>query len=672
MSGFSNPAVDAPLAQDIAKTLRYLAADGVQAANSGHPGMPMGCADIAAVLLTRFLRMDPADTNWFNRDRFVLSAGHGSMLLYSMLHLAGYLPMEELKKFRQIGSMTPGHPEVHEVPGVDVTTGPLAAGFATAAGLALAERMLADRYNRPGCEVVDHFTYVIMGDGCNMEGLSQEAASLAGHLKLGKLIAIYDDNEISIEGSTELAFTEDVNARYESLGWHVQDIDGHDHAAIAQAVINAQNETEKPSIIVAHTTIGKGAPNKAGKASSHGEPLGVEELLAAKQADNWPTEGFYVPEAVTVDFATRKEQWAKIRKAHDELLAAYAQAHGDEAGELKRIAEGKLPEGWKNATPTFEADEKGLATRASGGKVLNAFAAAIDELVGGSADLAPSTKTEITSGKWTDFIAPGSYAGRNIHFGVREHAMGNMVNGLALHGLIPFAATFMVFHDYMRPAVRLAALQNCRSIFVYTHDSFYVGEDGPTHQPIEHMAAMRSIPRLAVMRPADANEVAYAWQYAIGRADGPTAMALTRQNLPTLDRTKYAPADGVLKGGYVLDDDENAEMILVATGSEVSLALDTAKQLREQGRKVRVVSMPCLDLFYQQPQEYQDAVLPKTIAKRVVLEAGIRQGWEGIIGWDGVFVGMDDFGQSGPQQLLAKKFGFTVDAVMEKIQKAGL
>ncbi len=659
-------AIDPELSQKIATTIRFLAADGVQKAKSGHPGMPMGCADIATVLLTRVLRIDPSDTNWFNRDRFVLSAGHGSMLIYSMLHLAGVLSMDDLKQFRQYGSKTPGHPEVHDVPGVDVTGGPLAAGFATSAGLALAERMLAQRYSD---DVIDHFTYVIMGDGCHMEGLSQEAASFAGHLKLGKIIAFYDDNEISIEGSTNIAFTENVNKRYEALGWHVQDIDGHNHDAIAAAVEEAQNDP-RPSLIVCHTVIGRGAPKKQGTASSHGEPLGEEEILAAKKAIGWSEETFYVPCEVYDYFKTRRAEWAAIRKEWDAKLAGLEKSEPKAAAEIKRIIAGEMPANWEKARPTFPADPKGMASRASSGKVLNAFAAVIDELVGGSADLAPSNKSEMTAGKWNGYVSAGEYFNRNIHFGVREHAMGNIVNGLALHGLIPFGATFLVFHDYMRAAVRLSSIMHCRSIWLYTHDSFYVGEDGPTHQPVEQLASLRAIPRLHLMRPADANEVAYAWQHALSRKDAPTAFAMTRQDLPTLDREKYACACGTLKGGYVLSDDENAEIMFIATGSEVSLALSVAEELRTQGRKVRIVSMPCLDLFREQPADYQAAVIPASITRRVVLEAGIRQGWEGYLGSDGIFVGKEDFGTSGPYKVLAEKFGFTKEAVLAKIKAA--
>jgi len=667
------PALDATTAQTLANTIRFLSADGVQAANSGHPGMPMGCADIAAVLISRFMRIDPTDTTWFNRDRFALSAGHGSMLLYSMLHVAGILELDDLRNFRQFGSKTPGHPEVRDVPGVDITTGPLASGFASGIGLAMAETLLAARYNGSDCcggQPVDHFTYAIMGDGCNMEGLSNEAASLAGHLKLGKFIAFYDDNEISIEGDTNLAFTENVNARYEAMEWHVQDIDGHDHDAIAEAIIAAQGD-ERPSLIVAHTTIGRGAPTKAGTASSHGEPLGVDEIIAAKKAIGWSDETFQVPAVVTELTKTLRARWAEERKAYDANFAAYEACCSTKAGELTRIIEGKLPENWEDACPNFDAGDA-LATRASGGKVMNAFGAVIPELVGGSADLAPSTKTEIKSDPWGTFYAVDNREGRNLHFGVREQAMGFIVNGLALHGLVPFGATFMVFHDYMRSAVRLSAIQSLGCIWVYTHDSFYVGEDGPTHQPIEHLASLRAIPRLHVMRPADANEAAYAWQHAIARRNGPTAMAMTRQNLKTIDRTENGCACQTLRGGYVLSEDDGADLLLIATGSEVELAMDSAAELRSQGRKVRIVSIPCLDLFREQPADYQASVIPCSMKNRVVMEAGIRMGWEGILGCKGVFIGKEGFGMSGPAATLATEYGFTVENVLAKIAEAGL
>ncbi|MBN2712575.1 MAG: transketolase, partial [Planctomycetes bacterium] len=500
--------VDPVLAQKIANTIRFLSADGVQAANSGHPGLPMGCADIATVLLSRVLRIDPADEKWSNRDRFVLSAGHGSMLLYSMLYLAGFLTLEDLKNFRQVGSRTPGHPEYGDTPGVDMTAGPLGAGFSSAVGMAIAERTMADMYNTPKFDVVDHFTYVLMGDGCHMEGVTQEAASLAGHLKLGRLIAIYDDNEISIEGSTELAFTENVNARYEALGWHVQDIDGHDHEAIANAIAEAQKVWNKPSLIVAHTKIGRGAPHAEGTHECHGAPLGEEELAAAKANMNWPNEKFYVPQEVLDWAESRRAEWKKGRAKWNGIYDEYSSSHKTIAKEFDRVVKGELPKMWKQATPNFPAGTK-MATRVAGGKVMNAFAEVIPELIGGSADLAPSTKTELKTGEYPGFIAPGNYLGRNIHFGVREHAMGGIMNGIALHGgFVPFGSTFMVFADYMRPPVRLAAIMNIQSIFVWTHDSIFVGEDGPTHQPIEHLASLRCIPRLDTFRPCDANETA--------------------------------------------------------------------------------------------------------------------------------------------------------------------
>ncbi len=659
---YQREALPAELAGSIANTIRFLSADAIQAANSGHPGLPMGCADIATVLLSRFLRVDPADPTWFNRDRFILSAGHGSMLVYSMLYLQGYISLDDLTQFRQFESKTPGHPELGDVPGVDMTTGPLGAGFSTAAGISIAERMLAERFSP---DVIDHYTYVLMGDGCNMEGVTQEAASLAGHLGLGRMIAIYDDNEISIEGDTDLAFTENVNARYEALGWHVQDIDGHDHDAIAAAIVAAQEETTRPSLIVAHTTIGKGAPTLAGSASSHGAPLGEDEIIAGKAAIGWGAETFHVPAEVNVWAESFRASLSPLRLQWDSAMANFAAADSTKAAELDRLIAGELPKGWQDARPTFDADVKGIASRASGGKALNAFAAVIDELVGGSADLAPSCKTEMTSGNYTDFISRGHYAGRNIHFGVREHAMGNILNGLALHGLVPLGSTFMVFSDYMRPPIRLAALMGLRSIFVFTHDSFYVGEDGPTHQPIEHIAAMRAIPNLHVMRPGDANETAYAWQYAIGRSNGPTTLALTRQNLPTLDRTVYASAEGTLKGGYVLDTDDANDYLLIASGSEVSVAVGAAKLLRDAGKTVRVVSMPCLDAFETQPGSYQAEVLAGE--KIVVIEAGIEQGWGRTLGRDGLFLGMDDFGKCGPCATLAEYYGLTAPKVAESI-----
>ncbi|MDR3212151.1 MAG: transketolase [Planctomycetota bacterium] len=661
------------LAAKIANTIRFLSADAVQKANSGHPGAPMGMAEIATVLLTRFLRIDPKDEKWSNRDRFVLSSGHACMLLYSMLYFQGYLTLEDLTNFRQLGSRTPGHPEYGEVPGVEATTGPLGAGFSMAVGMSIGERMLAETYNTPKFDVVDHFTYVLMGDGCHMEGITNEAASLAGHLRLGRLIVLYDDNHITIEGDTSLAFTENVGQRYEALNWHVQHIDGHDCQAIAQAIEAAQSETTRPSLIVARTIIGKGAPTKAGSHHVHGAPIGDAEIAAGKAAIGFPNQPFYVPPEVAEYFEVRRGELHALRQDWNQLFGEYEKKHRSSARELIRVLSGELPKQWKKAVPEFPSD-KALASRSSGGQIMNKLGTVLPELVGGSADLAPSNNTEIKTGASPDFIGPGSFLGRNIHFGVREHAMGGVLNGLALHGgFIPYGGTFMVFHDYMRGAVRLSSLMRLRTIFVYTHDSFYVGEDGPTHEPVEHLAALRALPRLHVWRPADANEAIYAWQAAIERRDGPSVLALTRQNLPTLDRNAFAPARESLKGMYILWSTlgKPLDVLIVATGSEVHLGLAVAKALAEEGRGVRVVSAPCLEAFALQPEGYRKKVLPRRPRKRLVLEAGIIQGWEGIMGETGLFVGMDDFGISGPANQVAAKLGFTPEAVLTKIREAG-
>ncbi len=667
------PALDAALAQKIAHTLRFLSADAVEKAKSGHPGMPMGCAEIATVLLTRFLRLDPDDPTWINRDRLVLSAGHGAALLYAMLHLAGYLTLEDLQQFRQTDSRTPGHPEHGATPGVEVTTGPLASGFAASLGMTLAERIMAEMYNTPKYELIDHYTYVLMSDGCHMEGVSNEAASLAGHLKPGRLIALYDDNEISIEGPTDLAFTENVNTRYEALGWQVIDVaDGHDQDAVAGAITEAQKEISRPSLIVCHTKIARGAPNLEGDAAAHGAALGEDELAAAKKALGCSEEWFHVPPEVRTFFEQKQASWREERQEWNAMLEAFEGKHKAIAKEFKRVLGRELPNQWKHARPTFEAGTE-VATRNAGGEVMNAFGEVLPELIGGSGDLAPSTKTVIKTGRYPEFLAPKMFLGRNFHYGVREHAMGHITNGLALHGgFIPFCSTFMVFHDYMRPSLRLAAIMKQHLIHVYTHDSIFVGEDGPTHQPVEHLAAIRCIPRVHLLRPCDGNETAYAWQHALARQDGPTALALSRQKLPTLDRETYAPADGTLKGGYILFDEEEgpAEILLIASGSEVHLAIELSTMLREAGRTVRIVSMPSLDLFKEQSQGYRRRILPKRIKRRAVLEAGVVDGWEGILGDNGVFVGMRDFGVSGPYKELAQKFGFTADAVLDKLAEA--
>ncbi len=668
------PAIDADLSQKIANTIRWLSADGVQAANSGHPGLPMGCADIAAVLLTRVFNIDPEDDKWANRDRFILSAGHGSMLLYSMCHLIGYLELDDLKNFRQLGSKTPGHPEFGYTKGVDFTGGPLGAGFAASVGMALSERMISEMYNTPSYELTDHFTYVLMGDGCNQEGISQEAASLAGHLKLGRLIAIYDSNKIQIDGCTDICFTEDVAKRYEADEWHVQTIDGHNHEAIANAIAAAQDVTDKPSLIIAKTTIGKGSPNKQGTSGTHGAPLGADEILAGKKAMGWSEESFHVPAEVYKFFKTRQADWKADRAEWDAMLDDFTKKHANLAKEYLRVKAGELPKQWKNSTLEFPAGES-IATRASGGKILDAFAEILPELVGGSADLVESNKTLITKGEFTqyEFIEPQMYLARNIHYGVREHAMGQITNGMAAYGgFIPFCATFLVFSDYLRPAIRLAALQKLQALYIFTHDSIFVGEDGPTHQPIEHIASLRCMPNVDVFRPADANEAAYAYQYAFARQDGPTVMALSRQNLPTLDREEFAPARDTLKGGYILEKDPEgiAEICLIASGSEVTLALEVAGVLREAGRTVRVVSMPSLDVFKKQSDGYKKKVLPKRFKNRCVIEAGVIDGWEGILGEKGIFIGMDSFGESGPAGKVAEHFGFTVDSVLDKLAEA--
>ncbi|MCC6444504.1 MAG: transketolase [Armatimonadetes bacterium] len=647
-------------------TIRMLSADGVQKAKSGHPGLPMGAAAMAYVLWTRFLKHNPADPKWPDRDRFVLSAGHGSMLLYSLLHLTGYdLPLEELKRFRQWGSMTPGHPEYGFVPGVETTTGPLGQGFGNGIGMAVAERHLAAVFNRPGHEVVDHFTYAIVSDGDLMEGVASEAASLAGHLKLGKLIYLYDDNHISIEGSTSLAFTEDVGKRFDAYGWHTQHIDGNDLEAAAGAIRAAQAEKERPSLIVARTQIGYGSPNKQGKAEVHGEPLGEEELKATKQALGWPPEPmFYIPKEALQNFRKAVEKGKKRQAEWEAAFKGYAAEYADRAAEWESRMKGDLPGGWEAEVPVFKPEGGAVATRDASGKALNAIAAKIPALVGGSADLAPSTKTFM---KDMGAVGPGDYAGRNLHFGVREHAMGSISNGMALHGgLIPYCSTFLIFSDYMKPTVRLASLMHQRVLFIYTHDSIGVGEDGPTHQPIEQLAGLRSIPNMTVIRPADANETAAAWKVALRHRSGPVAFALTRQKLPVLDRSIYPSADNLEKGAYILVDTEGKEpgIILIATGSEVSVTLKAAESLKEQGIATRVVSMPSCELFDRQPEDYRREVLPPAVTKRLAVEAASTMGWHKYVGSEGDVIGLDRFGASAPAEVVMEQLGFTPENIV--------
>lgn len=650
----------------IANTVRGLSMDGVQRANSGHPGMPMGAADIGAVLFTKFLKHNPANPLWFDRDRYVQSAGHGSMLLYSLLHLSGYdLGMDELKNFRQWGSRTPGHPEHGLTPGVETTTGPLGQGCGNAVGMALAEAMLAARFNREGFPIVDHRTFVIAGDGCMMEGVSHEAFSLAGHLRLHKLIVIYDSNRITIEGSTDLTYSDDVRKRMEGYHWNVLEIDGHSHAEIERALAAATAEKERPTFIIARTHIGKGAPHKQDTAHAHGEPLGVDELRAAKQALGIPLEPeFNVPEQVRSDFRKMKVEWSERENAWNRMFAEYCGKYPELGAEFMRQMNRELPTDLEACLPAFDT-AKPVATRAASGTVLQKLAQVIPYLVGGSADLAGSNNTMLK-----DFasVGPGSYGGRNFHFGIREHAMGAILSGMTLHGgWIVYGGTFLTFSDYFKPAIRLAALMDQPAIYVFTHDSIFLGEDGPTHQAIEHLAALRVIPNLMVIRPADATETAAAWVTALRNTKGPTALILTRQALPVIDRSAHAPANLVGQGGYVLwqNGSGDPDLILIASGSEVSLALDAAAVLAKDKKNVRVVSMPSWDLFEKQPESVRNSVLPPACARRVAIEAGSTFGWEKYVGPKGKTVGINRFGASAPAKVLAEKFGFTVDNVVK-------
>ncbi len=666
MSGnAANPGAPVPKnSEDLAvNTIRVLSMDAVQKANSGHPGLPMGCADMAYVLFTRFLKFDPGNPDWPDRDRFVLSAGHGSMLLYSLLHLTGYdLPMSELQRFRQLNSHTPGHPELGDTPGVETTTGPLGQGFATAVGLALSETLLSARFNTPEHKIVEHFTYVLASDGDLMEGISHEAASLAGHLRLGKLICLYDDNLISLDGPTRMSFTEDVEKRFQAYGWHTERIDGHDRAQIERAITAARAETGRPSLILCRTIIGKGSPNKANSHEAHGSPLGPEEVEATRKNLGWTLPPFTVPEEVRPLFAAPGERGAKQRSEWTRLLAAWESKNADKAALWKRSLARELPAGWKEKLPKLTPADKPIATRAASGKVINALADAMPELMGGSADLATSNNTSV-SGK--PAVSAEDRTGRNIWFGVREHAMAAIMNGMSLHGGIrPYGGTFLTFCDYMRPSVRLAALMKLPVIYVFTHDSIFLGEDGPTHQPIEHLAALRSIPNLSVIRPADANETATAWALALERKDGPTALILTRQNLPIYEETTHGK--GSERGGYVIEKESGgeADLALIATGSEVSLAREASRMLRERGVRVRVVSLPSWDVFEAQPQSYRDSVLPPNLTRRLAVEAGVPFGWERYVGREGRTHGIQRFGASAPIKDLQQLFGFTPEAVV--------
>jgi len=651
--------------------IRFLAADAIQAANSGHPGMPMGAAAMAYTLWTRHLRHNPKNPKWSDRDRFVLSGGHGSALLYSLLYLTGYdLSIEDLKNFRQWGSITPGHPEYGLTPGVEVTTGPLGQGFGNAVGMAMAEAHLAAVFNRPKHGIVDHYTYAVVTDGDLMEGIASEAASLAGHLRLGKIVFLYDDNRISIDGSTDVAFTENVGARFEAYGWHIQHInDGNDVNAIDKAIEEAKKDS-RPSLILCRTHIGYGAPNKQDSAAAHGSPLGDEELDGAKKNLGWPTEPrFHIPDDVLEHFREAVKRGAEIETEWKSRLNDYHRAHPALAAELERRMVGKLLDGWDTGLASFPADPKGLATRVSSGKVINALAAHLPELISGSADLTGSNKTWIDS---SDSFQADRPENRNIFFGVREHAMGAAVNGMVAHGgLRPYSGTFLVFADYMRPAIRISALSKHPSIWLFTHDSIGLGEDGPTHQPIEHLASLRAIPGLCVIRPADANEVVEAWRIAILRKDGPTLLSLTRQNVPTLDRSVFNPADGLARGAYVLRDlgKGDPQVILMASGSEVELIVAAGEQLATEGMNVRLVSFPCWKLFENQDEDYRESVLPARVGAKLAVEAGVSQGWERWVGDQGGIISIDRFGASAPANVLFEKYGFSVENVVKQARQ---
>ncbi|HEY4901115.1 MAG TPA: transketolase [Terriglobales bacterium] len=651
-------------------TVRTLSMDAVQKANSGHPGTPMALAPLAFVIWDRFLRFNPRNPQWPGRDRFVLSNGHASMLLYSMLYLTGYdLTLDDLKNFRQWGSKTPGHPEYGLTAGVETTTGPLGQGISNSVGMAIAQRWFASQFNRDGHDPFDYRIYAVCGDGDLMEGVSNEAASIAGHLGLSNLIWFYDNNHITIEGNTSLAFSDDVATRFLAWHWNVQHVgDVNNLAALDRAIREAQKETQRPSMIIVNSHIGWGAPDKQDTAEAHGEPLGVEEIRLTKINYGWPPDAqFLVPEEAKSYMGKAVDRGAKWEQEWNDKYKAWAQAFPELAKEWDLIAKRELPQGWDKDIPTFPADAKGVATRESNNKVLNAVAKNVPWLIGGAADLAPSTKTLINDG---GSFERGDYSGRNFHFGIREHAMGSIVNGMCVSGLRAYGATFFIFSDYMRPAIRLAALMDLPAIFIYTHDSIGLGEDGPTHQPIEQLASLRAMPRLLVFRPADANEVAETWHYIMQLKHEPVALALSRQALPTFDRTKYGSAVGVAKGAYVLADSKGTpDVILMGTGSEVQLCVGAYEKLTAEGVKVRVVSMPSWELFAKQPAEYKAEVLPAAVKARVAVEAGATFGWKEYVGDDGEVVGHDDFGASAPINDLMSHFGFTVDNVVAKARE---
>jgi transketolase len=692
MKGEANPGGEnstGELDQLCINTLRFLAVDAVQKAESGHPGLPMGAAAMAYVLWTRHLKYNPADPEWSDRDRFILSAGHGSMLLYALLHLTGFdLPLEQIERFRQWGSRTPGHPERTLTPGVEVTTGPLGQGFGNGVGMAIAQAHLAARYSRPGFEVVDHRIYGIVSDGDLMEGVASEAASLAGHLKLGRLIYLYDNNHISLAASTDITFTEDRARRFESYGWHTQSVeDGNDLDDIDRALSAAKEETGRPSLILVRTHIGYGSPNKQDTFQAHGSPLGEEEVRLTKQNLGWPlSPSFYIPEEVLQHFRQALVRGKKAQEEWKSLREEYSRAFPGLAAELSTAEKEKLPPGWDKDLPFFPPENGGMKTRVAAGKVLSALSSKVPLLMGGSADLDPSTHTAL-EGKG-DFEHPGeegrdiqgsagggwSYSGVNLHFGVREHAMGAILNGLATYeGVIPFGATFLIFSDYMKPAIRLAALMKLQVIYIFTHDSIGLGEDGPTHQPVEQLAGLRAIPGLIVIRPCDANETTVALKVALETHDRPVALVLTRQNIPILDRSEVASAEGLRRGGYILSDSYEGEpqMILIASGSEVSLCLEAKSMLAEKGIRARVVSLPSWELFQEQTQEYHDSVLLPSVAARLGVEAGSPQGWRSFVGDRGQMIAVDRFGASAPGQKVMEEYGFSAQNVYKRALSLG-
>ncbi len=651
----------------IANTIRGLSVDGVAAANSGHPGMPLGMADVCAVLWSEHMNFNPKNPKWLNRDRFILSAGHGSMLIYSLLHLYGYdLSMDDLKAFRQWGSKTPGHPENFVTAGVETTTGPLGQGVANAVGFALAEASLAARYNREGSEIIDHYTYVVAGDGCLQEGISHEACSFAGHNKLGKLIMLYDSNNITIDGPTHISFTEDTRKRFEAYGWQVLEIDGHDYDQINAAIAEAKKEKSKPSIIICKTIIGFGSPNRAGTSKAHGEPFPAEEIELMKEKLGLPKDkSFFIPNEISDLRAKTQEKGENLENKWNKLWENYKNKNQEAAKELENSIKGEIS---KEALdiPQF-GSEKAIATRSASGTVLNHIAKYIPQLMGGSADLTPSNNT-LPAGE--ESFSPENPKGRYIRYGVREHGMAAIMNGMALHGgVLPYSGTFFVFSDYMRPAMRMSALMEQQVVYVLTHDSIGLGEDGPTHQPEAHLWAYRTIPNMTVIRPMDANETVEAWKSALKNKKGPTCLVLTRQNLPVYDRAGlgWAKSEEAQKGGYVLCEDKDFEAIIIATGSEVELAVEAKAKLNEQGVKVRIVSMPSTNIFDEQPQEYKESVLPKNILKRVAVEAGVTLGWYKYVGLEGRVIGLDRFGASAPYKTLYKEFGITTDAIVEAV-----